>query len=76
MGRATEYKDRLGISFPDCHQCDVNAHRIRYLKDERPKYNQISQMVGEHMLFEGPEDEAHPYYKGEYYLEVVLMQTG
>lgn len=42
IARATEYKNRLGISFPDCHETDVDALRIELSKRNR-KHNDKNQ---------------------------------
>lgn len=77
MGRATEYKDRLGLVFPDCHDYDVFTYKNQLSKNMYDKYSQISRMVGECDLFDAPaEHEHHPYAKGEYYVAMILTESG
>ena len=73
MNQATEYKDRLGISFADCRECDSNTYKGRVRKDKgkHTRFSQIYHMVLKGKLFDEPgEGEGMPYIKGTDYLSM------
>ncbi|MCJ1271269.1 hypothetical protein MMC22_011169 [Lobaria immixta] len=79
MGRATEYKDRLGIPFPDCSACDVYKYMGDLFKNKEKdaKFDQIYRMVSKFDLFDSPEaHEGFPYAKGHDYLSMVFCESG
>ena len=79
MGRATEYKDRLGISLPDCRDCDVYNYQAQVSKDKekKAKRSQVYRTVLDRRLFDPPADhENMPYEKGNTYLTMVLTESG
>lgn len=79
MNQATEYKDRLGISFANCRECDSYTYKGRVKKDKakHPRFSQIYLMVIKSKLFDEPgEDECMPYIKGTDYLSMVLCESG
>lgn len=79
MNQATEYKDRLGISFADCRECDSYTYkgRVRRDKGKHTRFSQIFQMVIKGKLFDEPgEGEGMPYIKGTDYLSMVLCESG
>lgn len=79
MSRATEYKDRLGIPFPDCSECDVEKYKVYISKDKgkNAKFYQICRMVLNSELFDGSgEHEGFPYDKGDDYLSMVFCESG
>ena len=78
MARATEYKDHLRISFPDCHLTDVDSLRIEINehKDSAARLSAVRSLVYRSYLFdEACEDEGHDYCKGYIYLAIVLTQS-
>jgi hypothetical protein len=80
MARATEYKDRLKISFPDCEDCDTFTYRIKLGKDQAKdtQHSEIYHMVIPSKLFDSPEGghEGMPYIKGKAYLVLVFTASG
>ena len=76
---ATEYKDWLGLDFPDCAECDVEG-RVREMKKDKAqdkRYSEIWELVGKHDPFGGPVGaEGLPFIKGFRYLVVVLTGKG
>lgn len=79
MARATEYKDHLNLEFPDCPDCDIDAHQGKLVKNpaERKKLWEISDMVLSLPLFDDAEDhEGMSYYKGYHYLAVMFTESG
>ena len=77
--RATEYKDRLGISFANCDECDVYSCTLRIKKDKEKfaKYLEIFRMVGKRQLFdELGQGDGHPFIKGNNYLRLVFTESG
>lgn len=79
MNQATEYKDRLAISFADCRECDSYTYKGIFRKDKakHPRYSQIFRMVIKSKLFDEPgEGEGMPYIKGTDYLSMVFCESG
>ena len=78
MDRGTKYKDRLGVPFLDCRECDVWDYRKESSKnlEKRARHSQIFKKVGFHDLFDPPSGEAMPYVKGQDYLTAVLTESG
>lgn len=78
MRRATEFKDRLNISFLDCNDCDIITEEMKLDKETRDtKLSQIRRMVIASHLFEAPQEhEGMPYVKGNAYLAVLLTASG
>ena len=79
VARATEYKDRLGIEFPDCHQVDYASLMVKMENDHetRSRHDTIRGLVFRAQLFDGPgEDGGMPYVKGFAYLALALLHTG
>ena len=77
--RATEFKDRLNIPFPDCHDCDIDSHLAKIGKDYAKDnvHTDISEMLANCRLFDPPAaHEGMPYYKDEGYLAIVLTESG
>ena len=76
--RATEYKDYLGLDFPDCAEHDSaiiwnGRDRNSAVQDRK---SQIFRRVVRARIFDEPvEDEGHKYIKGHYYLTLALAQT-
>ncbi|MCJ1407088.1 hypothetical protein MMC19_001158 [Ptychographa xylographoides] len=76
--RATEYKDRLGLVYLDCHECDVWTYASNLPKNsERDvRYSEILHMVCIRELFDEPStDEGHNFSKGYTYLAMVLTES-
>lgn len=79
VARATDFKDRLDIPFPDCHDFDLNSHHAkrRYDFATENMHDEIGVMLLQSELFDDcAEHEYMPYYKGEAYLAIVLTESG
>lgn len=79
MGRATEYKDRLGFQFPDCADCDLDYCRKEILKNKEKdaKYHKIWEIVVSCELFDEPgTGEGMFYIKGISHLVVIFTKSG
>ena len=80
MDTATEYKDRLGISSPDCRKCDVYNYQraeIRIGKEKYDRYGKIFRLVVTQGLFDSPgSGEDMPYVKGHYYMAMLFTESG
>ncbi len=79
MARATEYKDRLNISFPDCQDCDKTTYWVKLVKNHAKdtQHGENWDMVGSSRLFDPPEGhEGMPYVKGTAYLALVFTASG
>lgn len=79
IARATEYKDRLGIEFPDCRQVDVEPlmKQMKIDHDTTTRHSAIRSMVFGARLFDGPQGhEGMPYVKGGAYLALVFLHSG
>ena len=78
VARATDYKDRLGIPFPDCRDVDTASCVARLPKytPEKNKFSAIRSIVAESQLFDEPEaHEGLPYYKGDFYMALALNES-
>ncbi|MCJ1471655.1 hypothetical protein MMC13_000295 [Lambiella insularis] len=78
IARGTEYKDRLGLIFPDCHECDVWLYTANLSKDpvKEARYDQIRRLVLDRELFDRASgNEGHEYAKGFNYLAMVLTES-
>lgn len=75
IARTTDFKDRLGITFPDCRDCNINS-LIAQLKDDyatSARHSDIRSMAFRRHLFDEPQEyEGMPYIKGDAYLVIVL----
>ncbi|MCJ1282364.1 hypothetical protein MMC26_001687 [Xylographa opegraphella] len=62
--RATEYKDRLGLIYPDCLECDVWEYASRNATDPETdaRCDEIFDMINLRELFDEPSDhESHAF---------------
>ena len=78
-GRATEYKDRLGILVPDCNEVDVWKYRedIRNSQEKKARFSRIYSMLAKSELFDAPgSHEGYPFYKSTNYLSMVFCESG
>ncbi|MCJ1401666.1 hypothetical protein MMC11_004883 [Xylographa trunciseda] len=78
IARATEYKDRLGLDYPDCHECDVWEYASRISKDPETeaRNSEIAYMIRDRELFDEPSnEESHDFGKGCSYLAIVLTES-
>ncbi|MCJ1410049.1 hypothetical protein MMC19_004134 [Ptychographa xylographoides] len=78
MDRATDYKDRLGLVFPDCRDCDVEVEKPKVVTDPEKqfKYSKIRKMLHERELFDIPcGNDGHAYSKGVNYLTLALVKS-
>lgn len=79
MARATEYKDRLGINFPDCREVEVSSlmRQMKTTGEIEARHSDIRSMVFNARLFDAPQDhEGLPYVKGAAYLALVFLHSG
>ena len=78
MDKATEYKDRLGLDFPDCRDCDPTTYKYT-IKDQLldKQLQDIDSMRADYDFFDTPEEhEGMPYNKGNMYLRLAFATSG
>lgn len=78
ISRATAYKDRLGLSYSDCREVDIEEvwRSIRDAPGILARYETIIGMVGQANLFDEPQEhEGHRYAKGNRYLALAFIQS-
>ena len=79
VDQATEYKNRLGISYDDCRKVDTFNYkaRIKSNHEVHSRYSIIYHLVYDQQLFDRPADhEGMPYVKGGDYLTVAFLESG
>lgn len=78
VDQATEYKNRLGISYDDCRKVDTFNYkaRIRSNREVCSRYFIIHGLVCDQQLFDMPADhEGMPYAKGGDYLAIDFLES-
>jgi hypothetical protein len=78
IDRATEYKDHLGLDFPDCRDCEMYTYEAAISKDKirSARHNEIYKLFADYDLFDRPEDhEGMRYEKGNMYLISALTNS-
>ena len=79
MRDATDYKDRLGLTSPDCHEYNMADHLKEIQKDQEKHaaYSAYIRITLEHGLFDQPvSGEGHEFSKGGHYLAAVMVEAG
>ncbi|KAI9859997.1 MAG: hypothetical protein M1813_006344 [Trichoglossum hirsutum] len=81
MTMATYYKDFLGLDYPDCTSCNVEAWSYPLYKEqeEREKlaiYRKIKNMIHDVRIFSAASDgQGYDYDKPEEYLAIALVES-
>ena len=79
IGRATKYKEYLGLSFSSCSDIDIEAFKYQINADQtfKERYSQTLHMVSAASLFdETIIRQGVPYQKGKVYITLALLESG